>query len=157
MASTRLRVSTSSQIFHRVAASNDLPQTDVGTSDANAQGIGGSGEVEIAAGSAGDADITYGTANQVVNATEAAIGGDVAITKFISIKNTGFTSSDKDTAVAAGATVTVGVGGAFAAGGFTLAAGEQITLHGLGAGSNNLLEFEIDSSVAATYVEIVYL
>ena len=152
MASTRLRVSTSSQIFHRVAQANDLPQTDVGTSDTNAQGIGGSGEIEIDSGS----NITYGTAHQVVNATEAAIGGDVAITKFISIKNTGFTSSDKDTAVAAGATVTVGIGGAFAAGGFTLDTGEQITLHGLGAGSNNLLEFEIDSSVAATYVEIVY-
>jgi hypothetical protein len=153
MASTRLRVNTSSQIFHRVAEADDLPQTDVGTSDANAQGIGGTGEVEIASGS----NVTYGTAHQVVDSTEAAIGGDVAITKFISIKNTGFTSSDKDTAVADGATLTVGVGGAFASGGFTLMAGEQITLHGLGGGSNNLSEFQIDSSVAATYVEIVYL
>ena len=153
MASTRLRVSTSSQIFHRVAASDDLPQTDVGTSDTNAQGIGGTGEIEIASGSA----VTYGTSHQIVNATEAAIGGDVAITKFISIKNTGFTSSDKDTAVAAGATVTVGIGGAFASGGFTLAAGEQITLHGLGGGSDNLSEIQLDSSVAATYVEVVYL
>ena len=73
------------------------------------------------------------------------------------IKNTGFTSSDKDTAVASGATVTVGIGGAFAAGGLTLAAGEQITLHGLGDGSNNLSEIQLDSSVAATYVEVVYL
>jgi len=153
MASTRLRVNTSSQIFHRVASSDDLPQTDVGTTDANAQGIGGTGEVEISSGSA----VTYGTSHQVVDTDEAAIGGDVAITKFISIKNTGFTSADKDTAVASGATVTVGIGGAFAAGGFTLAAGEQITLHGLGAGSNNLNEFQLDSSVAATYVEVVYL
>ena len=154
MASTRLRVNTSSQIFHRVAEANDLPQTDVGTSDANAQGIGGLGEIEISTGS----NVTYGTAHQVVDSTEAAMGGDVAITKFISIKNTGYTSSDKDTAVADGATLTVGVGGAFAsAGGFTLMAGEQITLHGLGGGSNNLSEFQLDSSVAATYVEIVYL
>jgi len=154
MASTRLRVNTSSQIFHRVAEANDLPQTDVGTTDANAQGIGGTGEVEIASGS----DVTYGTSHQVVDTTEAAIGGNVAITKFISIKNTGFTSSDKDTAVAAGATVTVGIGGAFAsAGGFTLVAGEQITLHGLGGGSDNLSEIQLDSSVAATYVEVVYL
>ena len=153
MASTRLRVNTSSQIFHRVAEANDLPQTDVGTTDANAQGIGGTGEVEIASGSG----VTYGTSHQVVDTTEAAIGGNVAITKFISIKNTGFTSSDKDTAVAAGATVTVGIGGAFASGGFTLAAGEQITLHGLGGGSDNLSEIQLDSSVAATYVEVVYL
>ena len=154
MASTRLRVNTSSQIFHRVAEANDLPQTDVGTTDANAQGIGGTGEVEISSGSA----VTYGTSHQVVDATEAVIGGDVAITKFISIKNTGFTSADKDTAVASGATVTVGIGGAFAsAGGFTLVAGEQITLHGLGGGSDNLSEIQLDSSVAATYVEVVYL
>ena len=153
MASTRLRVNTSSQIFHRVAQADDLPQTDVGTSDTNAQGIGGTGEIEIASGSA----VTYGTSHQVVDATEAVIGGDVAITKFISIKNTGFTSSVKDTAVASGATLTVGLGGAHATAGFTLVAGEQITLHGLGAGSDNLNQIQLDSSVAATYVEVVYL
>jgi len=61
------------------------------------------------------------------------------------------------TAVATDSFITIGVGGTFANGGFTLAAGEAICLHGLGDGSNNLSEFQIDSSVAATYVEIVYL
>ena len=82
---------------------------------------------------------------------------DFAAPNFIYIKNTGFTSATKDTAVAADSYITIGVGGAFASGGFTLTAGEAIVLHGLGGGSDNLSEFQIDSSVAATYVEVIYL
>ena len=152
MASTRMRVGSSAQVFHRVASSNDLPQTDVGTSDAAVAGLGGTGEFEIDSGS----NLTYSTSHQVVDDSEAVIGSG-AITKFISIKNTGFTSSAKTTAVASGSYITVGIGGAFASGGFTLTAGEQIVLHGLGGGSNNLGEMHLVSSVAATYVEVVYL
>ena len=152
MASTRMRVNSSAQVFHRVAASDDMPVHDVSTSDSNVAGLGGSGDFELEA----DTNVTYATSHQVVDATEAAIGS-AAIADFIHIKNTGFTSSAKSTAVATDSYITIGVGGAFASGGFTLFAGEAICLHGLGAGSNNLSEFQIDSSVAATYVEIVYL
>jgi len=152
MASTRMRVNSSAQVFHRVAASDDMPVHDVSTSDSNVTGLGGSGDFELEA----DTNVTYATSHQVVDATEAAIGS-AAIADFIHIKNTGFTSSAKSTAVATDSYITIGVGGAFASGGFTLFAGEAICLHGLGAGSNNLSEFQIDSSVAATYVEIVYL
>jgi len=152
MASTRMRVNTSSQVFHRVAASDDMPVHDVGTSDSNVSGLGGSGDFELES----DTNVSYSTSHQVVDTTEAAIGS-AAIADFIHIKNTGFTSSAKSTAVATDSYITIGVGGTFANGGFTLFAGEAICLHGLGAGSNNLSEFQIDSSVAATYVEIVYL
>lgn len=152
MATTRMKVSTSSKVFHRVAAADDMLSHDVGTSDSNVSNLGGSGDFELEA----DTNVSYSTSHQVVNQTEAAIGSG-AINDFIHIKNTGFTSSDKSTAVADGSYITIGVGGTFANGGFTLSAGEAICLHGLGAGSNNLSEFQIDSSVAATYVEIVYL
>ena len=49
------------------------------------------------------------------------------------------------------------MGGAFASGGFTLSPGEAITLHGLGGGSNNLSEFQLDSSSGDIYVEVKYL
>ena len=147
-----MRISSNAQVFHRVAEADDMAQHDVGTSDTAVSALGGSGDFQIDS----DEDTTYATSHQVVNDTEAAIGSG-AIGQFIHIKNTGFTSSDKDTAVAAASYITIGVGGVFSAGGFTLTAGESICLHGLGGGSNNLSEFQIDSSVAATYVEIVYL
>jgi hypothetical protein len=152
MATTRMRVNMSSEVFHRVAAATDMPEHDVATSDSAVHSLGGVGDFELES----DTAVTYSTAHQVVDATEAAIGSG-AIADFIYIKNTGYTSSAKSTAVASGAYITIGVGGTFANGGFTLTAGEAIVLHGLGGGSNNLSEFQIDSSVAATYVEIVYL
>ena len=153
MATTRMRVNSNAQVFHRVAASNDMAVHDVGTTDSSVSGLSGSGasfELES------DTDVTYSTSHQVVDASEATIGSG-AIADFIHIKNTGFTSSDKTTAVADDSYITIGVGGTFTNGGLSLSAGEAICLHGLGTSSNNLSEFYIDSSVAATYVEIVYL
>ena len=150
--STRMRFSSSTTVFHRIAEDGTAAAHDVGTSDAVASGLGGTGEFLIE----DDSTLTHSTIHQVVDTNEAVIGGDVAIDKYIHIKNTGFTSADKDTAVAADAFITIGVGGAFASGGFTLMAGEAICLHGLGAGSDNLNQLQIDSSVAATYVEITY-
>ena len=48
------------------------------------------------------------------------------------------------------------VGGTFANGGFTLAAGESITLHGLGGGSDRLGDFQADSSSGDVYMEITF-
>tara|TARA_R100000049_G_C1901152_1_gene51159 strand:+ start:74 stop:538 length:465 start_codon:yes stop_codon:yes gene_type:complete len=154
-----MRVSTSTTVFHRIPVSgvtDDMAEHDVGTSDANASGIGGTGEFQIAADSAG---VDYTVVGEVFDDNESAPVATGTINQFISIKNTGFTTADKDTAVADGASLTVGLAGAFATGGgFTLMAGEQITLHGLGAANNTLAEMRFDSSVAGgTYVEIVYL
>jgi hypothetical protein len=160
---TRMRVSSSTQVFHRVGAAGDLPQTDVGTSDSSAQGLGGTTDFQLE----GDEGITYVTGGWVQDTTEialshaSALNGDATIgaTGFVHIKNTGFTSSAKTTAVAAGSYITIGLGEtpAFATAGFSLNAGEAICLHGLGAASDRLSQIACDSSVAATYVEVVYV
>ena len=147
-----MRLSTNAQVFHRVAEADDMAAHDVGTTDSTVAGLGGSTDFELEA----DSNVTYVTTHQVVDTTEAAIGSG-AIADFIHIKNTGFTSAAKTTAVATDAFITIGIGGTFANGGFTLSAGEAICLHGLGAGSDNLSEIQIDSNVAATYVEITHL
>ena len=151
MATTRMRTSSSVNVFHRVASAGDMPQHDVSTTDTVAALMsGGSANFQVE----GDETVVHVNASQVHDATESAIGS-AAISSYIYIKNTGFTTSAKTTATAS--TITVGVGGAFASGGFTLVAGEAITLHGLGAGSDNLSEFQIDSSSGDVWVEIVYL
>ena len=153
MATTRMRTSSSTTVFHRVGASDDMAEHDVGTSDANVSGLGGTGEFQIAANST----VTYADASKVQGTSEAPINGSsgTVVGQFLHIKHSGFTSADKDTTTAE--TLTVGIGGAFAAGGFTLASGEAITLHGLGAGSDDLNDIQLDSSSGNIYVEITYL
>jgi len=148
--STRMRVSTSAQVFHRIASVGDMAEHDVGTTDTVAQGLGGVADFELES----DESVTHVSASKAQDATEAVIGS-AAIADYIYIKNTGFTSSAKTTATTSN--LTVGVGGAFASGGFTLSPGEAITLHGLGGGSNDLGEFQLDSSSGDIYVEIAYL
>ena len=46
MASTRMRLSTSVQVYHRVAAANDMGAHDIGTNDPAVSGLGGSGDFE---------------------------------------------------------------------------------------------------------------
>lgn len=150
MSTTRMNVANSFTVFHRVAASGDMPQTDITTNDTNVSSLGGSGSFQVE----GDTDVTYSTANKQQGTSEATIGSG-AISSFIYIKNTGFTTSDKD--VSTTSDLTVGVGGAYASGGFTLSAGESIVLHGLASGSNDLGEFQLDSSSGNIYVEVVYL
>ena len=149
---TRMRVSSSTQVFHRVAATGDLPQADVGTSDTVVQGLGGTGEFQLEA----DESVTHVSVSKVVSSA-AAIGGDVAIAAYIYIKNTGFTSSAKPTAPTS--TVNVGLGSAYASGvqGFKLEAGEAITLHGLTAATDNLNAIFLTSSSGDVYTEIAYL
>lgn len=148
-----MKISTNVKVFHRVAQVNDLPSHDVGTNDSVVSGMGGSTDFEISTGS----DVTYTTSfHQVVNTVEGTIGS-AAITKFIYIKNTGFTSSDKTATVATDAYIKIGLGGLYVAGGFQLSAGESICFHGVAGGNDNLTEWNITSSVAATYVEIILL
>jgi hypothetical protein len=150
MASTRMRINNSASVFHRIAAAGDMPLHDVATTDIVAQDMGGSADFELES----DETVVHVSASAVFDASESTIGS-AAIADYIYIKNTGFTSSAKSTATTS--TLTVGVGGVFAAGGFTLSAGEAITMHGLGAGSNNLSEFQLDSSSGDIYVEVKYL
>ena len=148
----RMNLNTSASIFHRLAAINDAAGHDVATSAANASGLGGTGDFQID----GDDDITINTDHKVFNDTESAIGSG-ACENFLYIKNTGYTSAAKTTAVAEGSYITVGLGGNYdTVAGFKLYAGQAIILPGLGNACDNLADNDIDSSVAATYVEIVY-
>ena len=150
MATTRMKVSSNATVFHRVATANDMPQHDIGTSDGAVSGLGGSADFQIDT----DENTTYSTAHKQQGTSEAAIGSG-AITQFIHIKHTGFQESSKTNTTTEN--LTVGIGGVFASGGFTLASGEAITLHGLGGGSDNLSEIQLDSSSGNIYVEVVYL
>ena len=151
MATTRMKVSSNATVFHRVAGVQDMPQHDIGTSDSAVSGLGGSADFQIDS----DENTTYSTAHKQQGAgSEAAIGSG-AINQFIHIKHTGFQESSKTNTTAEN--LTVGIGGAFASGGFTLASGEAITLHGLGGSSDNLSEIQLNSASGNIYVEVVYL
>jgi len=149
---TRMKMSVGCTAFHRVAADNDMPASDVGTSEANLQGLGGSGDWQID----GDNNVTVSTKHQVVDETDAAAStGSEACGNFLYIKNTGYTSATKETAVAAGSWITVGLGAVYTSGGFKLYAGQAIMLPGVDGGAGNTLDtIFLDSSVAATYVEV---
>ena len=149
---TRMKVTTSAQIYHRIGAVGDMGTHDVGTTDALAGGLGGQGDFEIDA----NETVAIESSHQVVDASEGAltIGSNGANLIWVTFKHTGFTSSAKTTATTS--TVTMGVGGTFANGGFTLAAGEAITLHGLGGGSDRLSDFQGESSSGDVYMEITF-
>mgnify|MGYP003153570799 CR=1 FL=1 len=148
MATTRMRVNTSIQVYHRNAASGDMAENDTGTTDSNAQGLGGSGDFQIEA----DSTLTYTDSSKVQDTSAAAIGS-AAIDKFIYIEHAGFTTAGKT--VASTATLTVGLTGATAAG-FGLEAGESICLHGLNSNNNNLSEIYLDSSSGDIYVKVIH-
>ena len=159
---TRMRITHNAQVFHRVPADNDMATHDIATSDTAVASLGGDTDFQLEA----DANVAYGsmsfvqdTSEQTLQAANGTTEKTIGATGFIHIKNTGFTSSDKDTAVASGAYITIGMAAspAFATAGFTLFAGEAICLHGLGAGSDQFSQLSCDSNVAATYVEVVYL
>ncbi len=145
-----MKVYQSATVYHRVAAAGDMAEHDVATTDTVAKNLGGSADFELEA----DETVAHVDASAVFDASESTIGS-AAIADYIYIKNTGYTSAAKTTTTSSN--LTVGVGGAFASGGFTLAAGESILLHGLGGGSDNLSEFQLDSSSGNIYVEIKYL
>ena len=150
MATTRMKVSSNATVFHRVAGVQDMPQHDIGTSDSAVSGLGGSADFQIDS----DENTTYSTAHKQQGTSETAIGSG-AISQFIHIKHTGFQEASKTNTTTSN--LTVGIGGTFASGGFTLASGEATTLHGLGGSSDNLSEIQLNSASGNIYVEVVFL
>ena len=149
---THIKSITQYTVYHEVEASGDLPTANVTTNDTVAQNMDGEGTAVLHASSTA---ITHVDASKVqAAASEAAIAGSTSITKYLYMKNTGYTTSGKTAATTS--TLTVGCGGTFANGGFTLSAGEAICLHGLGGGSDNLAEWQLNSSSGNIYVEIKY-
>jgi hypothetical protein len=148
---TVLRYAARADFFQSIAADNDAPAHNVASTDSTVSGgLHGIADSTID----NDNNASYSTAHKVQDTTEAAIGSG-SITQFIWIKHTGFTTADKDTATTS--YLTIGIGGAYASGGFGLEAGGGILLERLGAGSDNLSEIQLDSSSGDIYVEVVYM
>ena len=140
-------------VYHRIAASSDAPEHDIATKDSNVQNMGGEADFEYD----GDTNAANNTLTKVQDTTSAQITNiNIALTAYIYFKNTGFTSSAKDTSTLS--LLRVSFGGHFSSGypGFSLSPGESITLHGLSNGNNNLNEIYLDSSSGDVYVEVVY-
>jgi len=152
MASTRMRVSTNAQVFHRVAATGDMAEHDVGTTDSVATGMGGTADFELES----DETVAHVDASKVADATGGgtAIASSATINDYLYIKHTGFTSSAKTTATTQ--LLKVGIGDPDADG-FSLSAGEAITLHGFGTGANNINHWNLESASGDIYTEIKYL
>ena len=148
---TRLRLSTSAQAFHRVGAGTDMAEHDVGTTDTAVSGLGGVSDFQIDS----DDNTVYVDASKVADATGGgtAIASSASISAFLHIKHTGFTSSAKTTATTQ--LLKVGIGDPDADG-FSLSAGEAICLHGFGTGASNISYWYLESASGDIYVEALY-
>ena len=148
---TRLRLSTSAQAFHRVGAGTDMAEHDVGTTDTAVSGLGGVSDFQIDS----DDNTVYVDASKVADATGGgtAIASSASISAFLHIKHTGFTSSAKTTATTQ--LLKVGIGDPDADG-FSLSAGEAITLHGFGTSTDDINNWKLESASGDIYVEVVY-
>ena len=148
---TRLKLSTSAQAFHRVGAGTDMAQHDVGTTDTAVAGLGGSTDFQIDS----DDNTVYVDASKVADATGGgtAIASSASISAFLHIKHTGFTSSAKTTATTQ--LLKVGIGDPDADG-FSLSAGEAICLHGFGTGASNINYWYLESASGDIYTEVLY-
>ena len=148
---TRLKLSTSAQAFHRVGAGTDMAQHDVGTTDTAVAGLGGSTDFQIDS----DDNTVYVDESAVFDATGGgtAIASSASISAFLYIKHTGFTSSAKTTATTQ--LLKVGIGDPDADG-FSLSAGEAICLHGFGTGASNINYWYLESASGDIYTEVLY-
>ena len=148
---TRLRLSTSAQAFHRVGAGTDMAEHDVGTTDTAVSGLGGVSDFQIDS----DDNTVYVDASKVADATGGgtAIASSASISAFLHIKHTGFTSSAKTTATTQ--LLKVGIGDPDADG-FSLSAGEAITLHGFGTSTDDINNWKLESASGDIYVEVLY-
>ena len=152
MASTRVKASTLTTVYHRHPASNDAPLSNVGTSESLASGLGSSSDFEI------DSDDAQTWTNE---SSVAAASGETTMEALASpllvwIKHSGFQEAAKTTASTSTTKVMIGVGGAAANGFISLYPNQSILLnHPFGSNINNLNDFDmITSASEAVYVEV---
>jgi len=150
MASTRVKATSGIQVYHRFAASNDAPQTDVATSDADAFGLGATGDFEIKSTD----DVTYVDRSGVV-----AAGGDsqptaASCAEFLYLENTGFQDAGKTTVASGNLTVSAG---AATSGNvtFTLYPGQSILLASPGTSADDVNNYYMQSTSGNIYVKMV--
>tara|TARA_R100001463_G_scaffold46595_1_gene95212 strand:- start:1621 stop:2082 length:462 start_codon:yes stop_codon:yes gene_type:complete len=153
MASTKIRVSSNYNVFHKVASANDMPEHLIGTNDSVVHSLGGTGEFEIDT----DENTTYTAVNKIQGESSAKIDevGNTPITKFLYIKNTGFQDQEKTVPTASD----LGIGFAVANwnfGGFKICSGESVLLRP-GSASSSTNSMYLTSLSGNIYVEVVFL
>tara|TARA_Y100000034_G_C6790867_1_gene354087 strand:+ start:62 stop:541 length:480 start_codon:yes stop_codon:yes gene_type:complete len=156
MASTRVKATSGIQVYHRFAASNDAPQTDVATSDADASGLGSTGDFEIKADSEGSGSdlVTYVDRSGVVEAGSDSQPTAASCVEFLYLENTGFQDAGKTTVASGNLTVSAG---AATSGNvtFTLYPGQSILLASPGASADDVNNYYMQSTSGNIYVKMV--
>ena len=151
MATTRIQASNSTQIYHRHAASNDAPLSDVSTNESLAQGLGSSVDFQLDS----DDNQTWTDESSVAAASGETAMETLGSPILVWIKHSGFQEAAKTTASTSTVTVQIGIGGAAANGFITLFPGESIMVHGLGTNVDNLDDLDMITSASETvYVEV---
>ena len=148
MASTRVKATTGIQVYHRFAASNDAPQTDVASSDASASGLGATGDFEIKSTD----DVTYVDRSAVIS-TEAQPSA-ASCAEFLYLENTGFQDAGKTTVT--NSVLTVSPGAAISSNiFFKLYPGQSVLLASPGTAADDVNDYRLASSSGDIYVKMV--
>jgi hypothetical protein len=152
MASTRIKVGTKASVYHRHAASNDAPLSDVSTNESLATGLGSLSDFEIDS----DDNQTWTDESSVAAASGETAMEALASPLLIWIKHSGYQDAAKTTASTATTKVMIGVGGAAANGFISLYPDQSIVLTApFGSNIDNLNDFDmITSASEAVYVEV---
>ena len=148
MASTRLKVSNQAVLYHRFAASNDAPQTDVGTSEALASKLGSIGDFQLLASDT----MTMTEQNKVIPASDTEL--ENVSPKLIWIKNSGYQEAAKTNSTAS--TVLVATGGTSVNAITSLSPDQSILLTApFGSGLGNLSDVDLKSSSGSVFCEVI--
>jgi len=152
-ATTRLKTSQSSTPYLRVTpeSDEDYSTTDVAHSSSLTAGLGSSVDFELHA----DGDTSWSTENSVTlaNTSITALTVSRASMSLLNIKHTGFKEATKVNSTEA--VLKIFTKESETTKYFTLTAGESITLHGFGSGTNNPTDWALAAGDSAgLYVEV---
>tara|TARA_R110002020_G_scaffold364371_1_gene576717 strand:- start:219 stop:692 length:474 start_codon:yes stop_codon:yes gene_type:complete len=152
MATTRVKASNHTQVYHRFASSNDAPESDVSTNAAGSTGLGSSADFQIDA----DDNQTWTDESSVAAASGETAMESLGSPIMVWIKHSGYQDAAKATASTATTKVMIGVGGAAANGFISLYPDQSILLtFPFGSNVDNLDDFDmITSASEAVYVEV---
>ena len=152
MATTRIKTATSTNVYHRHAASNDAPLADVATNEALASGLGSSADFQL---DSDDAQ-TWTDESKVAGGTGETQMDALASPLLIWIKHSGYQDAAKATPSTSTTKVMIGVGGAAANGFISLYPNQSIVLTApFGSNIDNLDDLDmITSASEAVYVEV---
>ena len=152
MASTRLKVSNQTTVYHRFASSNDAPQVDVGTDETLASKLGGVGDFQLQA----DDDLTYTSRNAVIkdDADYSTTAGSIA-NGFYYILHTGFEEAAKTTATTSYLKICIGQATS-SNDTFSIYPGESMIFHApFGTGVDDAGDYILKSSSGDIFVEVI--